>query len=850
MFSNHITARDLLNESQSQSTQDRMLHSDFSQLQNAQLTQYELSMTNSQECFSQEQGSSGNVWVQNSKRPTVAGKYIGKQSKPSLFRSNSQNRITTSSQQGSVNSQPLDRKSSNYLDTMNFMKAKTKERDERDMLSSIVSIVQECTAEVKNSVNFIKSSGQDQNEILKDNFTSMVQSLDESCNKILSAVKQREDHTNQLSTLHKELKQKDDQINKLLQQRLDTNDDSLTTMVESLKSFLTDQHTKTEQRLQTVLETTQKQFQQIKEFESKSKNGLDENNRHVSELKFSNLTHMQNVEKRLINELEILRNAYDHQKREMENFLSSQINLNLQKHIKDIERNIEIGLTNSLEMTVGRQEDYFQSKHMELENICKSHYKALERFMKSNPSDLTNEQLKQSQDFHRDVNQKLKLVLSNLNECKGQNTECFNELKKVLDIERKQPWQNNSVPKVIQDRLDELHTQHQSEIKRLRDEIERNRRQDNKENNNDELNLKKDSIFQNVYNAKSDDDIFNRNDGIRTRSQASGTIFKKNSTFLSPKPPQPSPWNKRPLFGRTDPSPVATVRPQRHHANTITEKVAVKAVQAIQPITSTFSQQLSNYNTIQSRNFVSNDNFLTNSGRFASDTLQSKRKAHEETEPVSYSKTTEKEGGRGRKRGRKRKSSVKKTKQNSKHMAIENSYISNNGQNKTFLPAFVPKANTVTRRNERAVIPASRGYADTFDFHDDTSPILPLRKSHHSTYQRKQISFADEPSVCYSSSEESEASVWSLSEIVGRKVEEYNVPDKDCKHKSNKSDFLSSPSLFEITSETNNQICDLNSFNNVVQEPPSQLCKKKKRKLYSFDMTMMQVVKQSKARKY
>lgn len=308
-------------------------------------------------------------------------------------------------------------------------------------------------------------------------------------------------------------------------------------------------------------------------------------------------------------------------------------------------------------------------------------------------------------------------MLSNQKENEDESKKHFSELKESIEVEKRHPWQNDHVPQVVQDRLDELHNHHQSEIKRLREEIESNRKVGNEEKRNEHV---ENNVLQNVYNFKSDEGNFNKSDGIRTRSQAVGSIFKKGSTFLSPKPLQMTTWNSRAIFSRTDPSPVATVRPQRQQTqNTISGKCAERAVQAIQPITAVLGQPLPHVNSQFGRNNADNANVISNQNGQAYDPYPSEQQDY--TLSNTIAKTNKRK--RGGKKCRKRKTAARKP---SREVTQQKLKENHNVSNESAQP--IGNAGGVLRRKVGSVLQTSNASSALYDFHDETSPISNLRQ--------------------------------------------------------------------------------------------------------------------------
>ena len=128
---------------------------------------------------------------------------------------------------------------------------------------------------------------------------------------------------------------------------------------------------------------------------------------------------------------------------------------------------------------------------------------------------------------------------------------------------RSASWKNDLVPKKVQAQLDELHSQHMSEIQKLEKQIE-----EQKKNAEEVAKSKMDlqppmaeSALQNIYDLNAEE-----RRQTESKTKPPGSLFQRASGFISPRPPVGTTWNSRAIFGRTNPSPVATVLPQRHTA--------------------------------------------------------------------------------------------------------------------------------------------------------------------------------------------------------------------------------------------------------------------------------------------
>lgn len=337
-----------------------------------------------------------------------------------------------------------------------------------------------------------------------------------------------------------------------------------------------------------------------------------------------------------------------------------------------------------------------------------------------------------------------------------QSRNCLDEVKKSVSTENGRPWQNDKVPKQIQDQLDELHNHHQSEIKRLETQIESQRKTtaERKDRNRVadkcvEESQPEDASLQNVYDFQQNE-LTSTTGAVGIRRNEREPMFKHGSGLLSPRPLQGTIWNSRTLFGRTNPSPIATVLPQRQQAQDTTLSVqnAVHAAQAVQtiPVTSAQPRQLRNRSskTLQPSlvtgrstvQFQDNDmalNFIV--GNENSDSCN--------TVDVSNTKQTKKSGKR---KGRKCNKSRRRNKMELSQNSIEDTpditatQDENEYANSETLEEQ-PRVESVEARKESTCIPSRTSAIkpvcnldNVFEFHDELSPGPVLRKQNRPNY--------------------------------------------------------------------------------------------------------------------
>ena len=167
--------------------------------------------------------------------------------------------------------------------------------------------------------------------------------------------------------------------------------------------------------------------------------------------------------------------------------------------------------------------------------------------------------MKQNQDLFASCQ---KSITSDINE-KLEDFKAVKEinLQTVTSMtEKSKSWRNDLVPEKVQAQLDELHNQHISEIERLEKQIEEQKKRvdENVKTQNDQQAKSVESVMQNFYDFPAENQKRNE-----ARNKAPVSLFQRASGFVSPRPLVGTTWNSRAIFGRTNPSPVATVLPQR-----------------------------------------------------------------------------------------------------------------------------------------------------------------------------------------------------------------------------------------------------------------------------------------------
>ena len=161
--------------------------------------------------------------------------------------------------------------------------------------------------------------------------------------------------------------------------------------------------------------------------------------------------------------------------------------------------------------------------------------------------------------YHSNISDNLNQKLEELKDSKEAELKTItNQIDKAIR-EKSKAWNNDTVPLRVQEQLDELHYQHVSEINRLKKEMENQKKQiDNSLKT--KIDQQTGPTLQNVYDLQNDD---GKEASGQTNKGTHLPLFQRSSGFVSPRPLTGTTWNSRTIFGRANPSPVATVLPQR-----------------------------------------------------------------------------------------------------------------------------------------------------------------------------------------------------------------------------------------------------------------------------------------------
>ena len=214
--------------------------------------------------------------------------------------------------------------------------------------------------------------------------------------------------------------------------------------------------------------------------------------------------------------------------------------------------------------------------------VCKKQQKDIVSAVRTVVADQSKQNLHQNQ---RDLNVLQHNIVNDLNQkFDDLKTDKESDIQMITDHfdksleDRSAAWRNDLVPKKVQDQLDELHNQHLSEIQKLEKQIEdqRIKAEEVAKSKVDQQATTAESALQNIYDLN-----VGEKRQIDNKNRPPGSLFQKASGFISPRPPIGTTWNSRAIFGRTNPSPVATVLPQRQAAANDDVRSATNAVSLV-----------------------------------------------------------------------------------------------------------------------------------------------------------------------------------------------------------------------------------------------------------------------------
>ncbi|XP_033745265.1 protein MLP1-like [Pecten maximus] len=529
MYVNQLTTRELFSNNLS----DRHEYADgnecFSQLPSSQYN--EMMTQNSQEAFNSQQMSSGSEVQSSQGRRRFLDNYM------------SENCSHQPRGHGSIHQQkPIKNDhissavsaKSNFQQQLQLNKAKAKERDERDLLNVMVKTVKECSEDIKHTMNDMKDTlGRSVNttdDKLSEVMSSISQNIHKNCEKMIEAVQERDQNRHQQNSLKHEIKQKNERIQELEQQVKEAHEMGFRNVVQSVKEVVDQHHSVTKEKLERLADITTELLDHQKEIIHQQREGLDQQHQLNLEVQDAVRAQTGTDNKSVLDELLILRQELDRHKYELENFCRENV-YSSQRRTEDLKKFIRSGLDDNV------QDNIEQSKH-----LFNSHCQKMKEDI-----------IAQQDNLKGFIYQKFKENNASTNP--GLETSRIGESRQRFSD------YHESVPKKIQDQLDEMHSNHIKEVERIRREI--NQR-------NEESQKKKDCLMPPGSTSMLHSQFLESREMENGDQERDSFTFKrgKNNLFISPGKITQTSWTAKQLFSRSNPSPVATVYPQQKDRGT------------------------------------------------------------------------------------------------------------------------------------------------------------------------------------------------------------------------------------------------------------------------------------------
>ncbi|KAL3852430.1 hypothetical protein ACJMK2_016069 [Sinanodonta woodiana] len=252
---------------------------------------------------------------------------------------------------------------------------------------------------------------------------------------------------------------------------------------------------------------------------------------------------------RILDELMQLRDHFDKQKNEMENFYRNQLQLMQQKQSRDLEMLMYQGIERGAQLSAEKIQDLLLKQQSDLNDCYKNQNIDLKSYMRSQEQKQTGHLLQMYEEICNKVVTK--------------------HAEEMMEIHRyKKEFENQK------QRAESLNIQTYS-----------------LQNTADKEYLTADSIrSSNVIQGSS----FSGNQSDQNTKSKPISVFPRSSVLLSPRTKVDMAWNTAALFGKTNPSPVATVLPQRINKKIVESETDV----------STRRREVSRVNAVQTSNII------------------------------------------------------------------------------------------------------------------------------------------------------------------------------------------------------------------------------------------------------
>ncbi|KAL5020988.1 hypothetical protein ScPMuIL_000143 [Solemya velum] len=417
-----------------------------------------------------------------------------------------------------------------FQQQMQKMKAKARERDERDLLSGVVTSVQTCCEELKQSFRLLRENLSQQEGSSADKLfsaiTEIIDKINQNHSSLLRTLESKEDRLTSISELQSTVSKKQTRIEELQQHIAELQEKQNLQMVTKVNNSLLSLQSVTERKLQHVLDLSLEQLEQSRGQATTARRQVEESSKQHQQLKWNNQTQLQEIEKRILDELVRLRADFDGQKKDLEYFYRHNSQLYSQKQTRDIESKIKKSMETTSKLTLAHLQNESEKQDSQFKDLWEKQQQDLQCLIKSEIKD-------------------------NLQERSGA------ESNRKLEL----PWQfSEDYPRKVRDQLENLHRTHVETVTNIQREMECYQ--------NKSSNKKKEFDGGNIESfIKPLSNMFNLSPKKKT---AEAIQFSEMSRQMFSPGARTSNWNNRIFFSRPQPSPIATVLPQRQGQQEIT----------------------------------------------------------------------------------------------------------------------------------------------------------------------------------------------------------------------------------------------------------------------------------------
>ncbi|XP_021364145.1 putative leucine-rich repeat-containing protein DDB_G0290503 [Mizuhopecten yessoensis] len=490
---------------------------------------------NSQDAFNSQQLSSGSEVQSSQGRRRFLDNYM---SVNGNHQSRGHGNIHQKSSKSDHPSSAVSTKS-NFLQQLQFNKAKARERDERDLLNVVVKTVKDCSEDVKCTMNnmqdILSRSTNTTDDKLSVIMSSISQNIQKNYEKMIAAVQKRDQKSHQQNILEHEIKQKVDRIQELEQQVKDAHEMGFRNVVQSMKEVVDQHQAVTKEKLERLSDITSELLDHQKEMIHQQREGQDQQHQLHLEVQDAVRAQTGTDDKRVLDELLILRQELDQHKYELENSCREKV-YSTQRQTEDLKKFMRVGFEDNVQESIEQSKQLYENHCQQLKENINTHQDNIKSFIDQKFKEKSAESSEKNSSLNTEHEEPLWI---------GKNRQRFSDY-------------HESVPKKIQDQLNEMHNNHIKEIERIRKEI--NQRNEESQSKRDcQLPPGRSGMLHSKLLEFQEMENDNQDKGLNFIAFEHG----KKSSFISPGNIRSSGWTAKQLFSKTNPSPVATVYPQR-----------------------------------------------------------------------------------------------------------------------------------------------------------------------------------------------------------------------------------------------------------------------------------------------